>query len=190
MPNCRSKPSTVVARTGCMPSPALLSRMSTCATADAVRSTKAWMLARSAMSITDTSTRASGCSRRMRPRVASPRRSSRTARTTCAPFAASAEAACAPIPLLAPVTTAVRPCRFGMSRADQVVIFVSRLSHSLNLRTSSAFAEGGEHDMHSAHFTIVSKVRDKRANDVVEAALLRPCTGDGDVLALPPWHEG
>ena len=111
VPNCISKPSLVVA-SGMFITPALLISRSRSPCHDSANSRTE---ARSARSRRRTSTvplapwtvRA----------AASPRFRSRTASTTCAPARARASTVAIPSPLLAPVTTAVRPVWSTMSLA-------------------------------------------------------------------------
>src|SRR4051812_33537344 len=108
VPNCSSKPSAVVRR-GVAMTPALLTSRSSSSTVVANARTDD----RSARSSLRTST-----SPVIRAAASAPLPSvSRTARITFAPWAASSRAAWKPIPLLAPVTTAILPLWSAMSAA-------------------------------------------------------------------------
>ena len=113
MPNCISNPSAVRESGGIM-IPALLMRMSIGPSQPAANSLTEARLARSSRR---TSVVPGICDA-----AASPLSVLRTARTTRAPWSASAVAAARPMPLLAPVTMTVLPVISGMEDAEKVVM--------------------------------------------------------------------
>ena len=113
-PSCISNPSTVV-RCGIAITPALFMRMSTRSWPASTLSAAAATDERSPRSSGTTSSDAAGYRWTIRATAVVVFAGSRAARTTCAPAPASASADCRPSPPFAPVTTAVRPLRSGMS---------------------------------------------------------------------------
>ncbi|OAR25684.1 hypothetical protein A8W25_08990 [Streptomyces sp. ERV7] len=115
-PNCRSKPSVVLPY-GSAITPALLTR----------RSSVSWRYVSAKARTEDRSARSSGANatfapytwRWIRASASLPLASLRQARITWAPLRASSRAVTSPMPLFAPVTTAVRPLWSGMSLALQ-----------------------------------------------------------------------
>jgi hypothetical protein len=116
VPSCSSNPSAVWRRGGAI-TPALLISRSSPAWAMPKRSAKARTEARLERSSSSSAREAAGASARIDATADSPLSRLRQASTTAAPALASACAAASPSPLLAPVTTTVRPAWSGMSAA-------------------------------------------------------------------------
>src|SRR3954452_4546697 len=134
VPSCISNPSAVVRR-GSAITPALLkSRSRSPSHALANSRTDA----RSARSRRATSMAASGASDPIRAAASSPLPASRTASVTAAPWRASCKAIWSPRPLLAPVTTARRPFRSGMSSAVHGIV-ADRIEQQLGRETGARF---------------------------------------------------
>ena len=127
VPSCISKPSAVLRR-GIAITPALFTRMSIRSWRAENCLAKSRTEARLARSRGASSVEAAGCSLRSSSAACCPRFGSRHASTTCAPAAASDLTASSPMPLLAPVTTIVRPVWSGMSLAVQGMAGSLRLS--------------------------------------------------------------
>jgi AcrR family transcriptional regulator len=113
VPNCSSKPSAVRPKGGTI-TPALLISSSISPSHEEANSRTEARLARSSARTSVSPGIAAAAAR--------PRSRSRTASTVRAPARASACAAARPMPLLAPVTIAVRPVMSGMSAAVKVVM--------------------------------------------------------------------
>ena len=111
MPSCISKPSAVRDSGGIM-IPALLTRMSMGPSQPSANSRTEARLARSR--------RRTSVVPDISDAAASPLSVLRTARTTRAPWPASAPAAARPMPLLAPVTMTVLPVMSGMEEVEKV----------------------------------------------------------------------